>query len=112
MSATNAFPENRKMTVIFRIEPGSLGPDGVEHVTEFCLFAQTQLQACSVEYLKWFIEPRFDKSLGEINFQLNNKALTQEQAEKYLTVLGESYEHFEDQLENNLEAMIDQYFGR
>ena len=112
MLATNAFPENRKMTVIFRIEPGSLGSEGMEHVVEFCQFAQTQLQSCSVEYLTWFIEPRFDKTLGEMNFQLNNKALTQDQAEKYLTVLGESYAHFEDELENNLEAMIDQYFGR
>ena len=51
MLAMNTFPENKKMTVIFRIEPGSLGPDGIEHVSEFCLFAQTQLRACSVEYL-------------------------------------------------------------
>ena len=112
MLAMNTFPENKKMTVIFRIEPGSLGPDGIEHVSEFCLFAQTQLRACSVEYLKWFIEPRVDKKLGEMSFQLNNKVLSQEQAAKYLSVLGESFENFEDQLENNLEAMIDQYFGR
>ncbi len=27
---------NKKLTVLFRVEPGSLGPDGSEHVEEFC----------------------------------------------------------------------------
>lgn len=112
MPDVNVFPEDKKMSVVFRIEPGSLGPDGAEFVVEFCQFAQTQLQASSVDYLNWFIEPRFDKSLSELSFQLGHKILNRVQAEKYLGVLGENYSHFEEQLENNLEAMIDQYFGR
>ena len=63
-------------------------------------------------YLNWFIVPRFDKTLSEMKFQLGNKSMTQEQATKYLSLFGESYLHFEEQLEDNLEAIINQYFGR
>lgn len=105
-------PIEKKITVIFRIEPGSLGPDGNDYVEEFCQFAQTQLQACAEYYLNWVIVPRFDKSLAEMKFQLGNKVLNQVQAEKYLSMFGENFSHFEDQLEDNLEAIINQFFGR
>jgi len=112
MPLHNNLASAKKMTVIFRIEPGSLGPDGKEYVKEFCEFAQTQLQASPSYYLNWFIVPRYDKTLSELTFQLGNKTMTQEQATKYLSLFGESYMHFEEQLEGNLEAMINQYFGR
>ena len=112
MSTANNFPEEKKMTVIFRIEPGSLGPDGVEYVVEFCEFAQTQLQACAEYYLNWSIVPRFDKTLAEMKFQLGNKVLNEGQVIKYLGMFNENYTHFEDQLESNLEAIINQFFGR
>lgn len=100
------------MTIIFRIEPGSLGPDGKDYVEEFCEFAQAQLQACSEYYLNWLIVPRFDKTLSEMKFQLGNKVLTPSQTEKYLNMFGENVDHLVDQLEDNLEAIINQYFGR
>lgn len=112
MPLLNNLAPEKKMTVIFRMEPGSLGPDGKVYVNEFCEFAQTQLQASASHYLNWFIEPRFDKTLSEMKFQLGNKTITQEQATKYLSLFGESYLHFEEQLEDNLEAIINQYFGR
>jgi len=100
------------MTVIFRMEPGSLGPDGADYINEFCEFAQLQLQACADPYIKWAIIPRLDKSLAEMEFQLANKKLTSAKAEQYLAVFNENFEHFEEQLEDNLEAIINQYFGR
>lgn len=112
MSVSSDFPEEKKMTVIFRMEPGSLGPDGKIYVEEFCSFAQTQLQACAEYYLNWFIVPRFDKTLSEMKFQLGDKVLNEEQATKYLSMFGENFDHFEDELENNLEAIINQFFGR
>lgn len=112
MSASNQFPEEKKMTVIFRMEPGSLGPDGKDYVLEFCEFAQTQLRACAKYYINWFIVPRFDKTLSEIKFQLGDKVLTEQQATKYLSMFDESYDDFEEELENNLEAIINQFFGR
>jgi len=112
MPVQNTFPEEKKMTVIFRMEPGSLGPDGAQYVKEFCEFAQTQLRASSEYYLNWFIVPRFDKSLPEMKYQLGGKVLNKAQATKYLGMFGENYSHFEDQLEDHLEAIINQYFGR
>lgn len=112
MSSLKTLSAEKKMTVIFRMEPGSLGPDGKEYVNEFCEFAQTQLQASAEYYLNWFIVPRLDKTLSEMKFQLGDKVLNQQQVEKYLMLFGENYSHFEDQLEDNLEAIINQFFGR
>ena len=106
------FPENKKMTVLFRMEPGSLGPDGAQYISEFCDFAQIQLQACAEAYIRWAIVPRLDKSLAEMEFQLSSKKLTSAKAGQYLAVFGENLDHFEEQLEDNLEAIINQYFGR
>ena len=112
MTSIKNLSAQKKMTVIFRMEPGSLGPDGKQYVDEFCAFAQTQLQACAEYYLNWIIVPRLDKTLSEMKYQLGDKVLNQQQAEKYLSLFGENYAHFEDQLENNLEAIINQFFGR
>lgn len=112
MQIAATLPKENKMSVIFRIEPGSLGPDGKEYVQEFCHFAQTQLQACAKQYLIWQIVPRVDKTLTEIEFQLAGKMLNKNQAEKYLSLFGEKLMHFEEQLEDNLEAIINQFFGR
>ncbi|WP_051143771.1 hypothetical protein [Psychromonas hadalis] len=100
------------MTVIFRMEPGSLGPDGAQYINEFCEFAQMQLQACSEPYIRWTIVPRLDKTLAEMEFKLASKKLTTAKAAQYLAVFSEDLAHFEEQLENNLEAIINQYFGR
>jgi len=106
------FPESKKMTVIFRMEPGSLGPDGIQYIDEFCEFAQVQLQACAHFYINWLIIPRLDKSLPEMEFQIANKRLVSLKAKQYFSMFGESLENIEDQLEDNLEAIINQYFGR
>lgn len=112
MIALNNFPESKKMTVIFRMEPGSLGPDGADYINEFCEFAQVQLQACANAYINWSIVPRLDKSLAEMEFQLVNKKLTSAKVTQYLALFDETFDHFEEQLEDNLEAIINQYFGR
>jgi hypothetical protein len=112
MTLIDTIPENRKMLVLFRVEPGSLGPDGAEYIKEFCDFAQLQLQACARPYITWFIVPRFDKQLVEMEFQISAKKLSASKANQYLNAFGENLTDFEDELENNLEAIINQYFGR
>lgn len=110
--AIDNLPENKKMTVLFRMEPGSLGPDGALYIEEFCSFAQLQLRACADPYILWQIVPRMDKSLSEMEFQLAGKKLTRIKAGQYLAVFGDELSRFEDKLEDNLEAIINQYFGR
>jgi len=106
------FPDSKKMTVLFRMEPGSLGPDGAQYISEFCEFAQMQLRACSDAHIHWVIVPRTDKSLAEMEFQLSSKKLTSAKAGQYLAVFGQNFDDFEEQLEDNLEAIVNQYFGR
>lgn len=112
MTLTSGIPENRKMLVIFRMEPGSLGPDGRDYIEEFCEFAQMQLQASASAYINWAIIPRFDKTLAEMEFQIASKKLSRAKAGQYLTVFGDNLDDFEEQLEDHLEAIINQYFGR
>ena len=112
MTLIDTIPENKKMLVLFRVEPGALGPDGREYIEEFCDFAQLQLQACAKPYIIWSIIPRFDKQLVEIEFQFAGKKLPANKANQYLNVFGDNLADFEDQLENHLEAIINQYFGR
>jgi len=112
MSLHNRLPDEKKVTVLFRIEPGSLGPDGLQYVEAFCRFAQSKLSAGSEFYLNWSIVPRYDKTLAEIKYLLGNKTLNQHQISQYLSVFGTDYAQFEDQLENNLDVMINQFLNR
>lgn len=105
-------PEHKKLLVVFRMEPGSLGPDGKNYVQEFCDFAQIQLQASAKPYITWSIIPRFDKTLVEMEFQISGKKMSEIKAKQYLSVFGEDLSDFEDELENNLEAIVNQFFGR
>jgi len=112
MTFCEAMPSSKKLRVIFRMEPGSLGPDGNQYIKEFCDFAQQQLQACAQAYLVWTVEPRFDKSLSEIEYHIAAKKLSRGKACQYLSFFGENLECFEEQLEDNFETIINQYFGR
>jgi len=105
-------PAHKKLWVVFRMEPGSLGPDGQHYIQEFCEFAQVQLQASAKPYISWFIIPRFDKTLAEMEFQISGKKVPEIKAKQYLTVFGEDLSDFEDELDNNLEAIVNQFFGR
>lgn len=112
MTLASRIPENRKMRAIFRMEPGSLGPDGSDHVDEFCTFAQLQLQACASAHIILSIVPRHDKNLAEMEYQIASKKLPRSKAGQYLNFFGENLSDFEEQLEDGLDAIIDQYFGR
>lgn len=112
MTLINSLPESKKMLVIFRVEPGSLGPNGKQYIKEFCDFAQQQLQSHDNEYITWFIQPRLDKQLVEMEFQISSKKLSPDKANKYLNLFGDNLTSFEEKLEDNVDAMIDQYFGR
>lgn len=112
MTLINAIPDNKKILVLFRVEPGSLGPDGNQYIEDFCDFAQQQLQACANPYIQWSIVPRFDKQLVEMEFQISSRKLSRDKVNLYLNAFGENLSDFEDELENNLEAIINQFFGR
>jgi len=105
-------PEHKKLLVLFRMEPGSLGPEGKNYIQEFCEFAQIQLQASAKPYITWSIIPRFDKSLAEMEFQIAGKKMPESKVKQYLGLFDENLSDFEDELDNHLEAIVNQFFGR
>jgi len=104
--------ENKKLSVTYRVEAGCLGPDGKNHITEFCKFAQSALQNLDSNYIVWNIIHRNDKTLPEMEYQVLGKIINHFQAEKYLTVFGKSLDEFEGHLSDQLTTLIHQFMNR
>jgi len=107
-----ALSDSKKLTVIFRIEPGCLGPEGPSHVDKFCAKAAIQMQSTAPEFLSWQIEPRHDKTLPEIDYAISGRALSREHAKRYLSHFDQEIDQFEMAAFDKLPEIIDQYFGR
>lgn len=105
-------PQEKKLTIVFRVEPGCLGPQGAAHIEEFCRFAQKEFETVDADFIHWEIVPRHDKSLAEMQYQVNNKNLSHDKAAKYLTVFNKNLDEFEGHLHQKLTLLIDQYLGR
>lgn len=105
-------PLYKKLTVTFRVEPGCLGPDGINHIESFCKFAKKEVANLDSDFVRWVITPRFDKTLLETEYKTNNKRLDYDKAQKYLQVFGKELDEFEEHLQDRLSVLIDQYLGR
>jgi len=103
--------KTKKLCVTFRLEPGCLGPEGKSHITEFCSSAQKEVNKMHTEFVIWNIVPRYDKSLPEIEYKINNKKLTHDKAEKYLNIFNKNLDEFEAGLQDKLAIHIDEYLG-
>lgn len=102
----------KKLTVIFRIEAGCLGPQGLSHVDRFCVQARAKLQSLHGNFIQWDVVPRSDKALPEIDYAVNGKKLSRDQASRFLSVFNFEIDNFEMTVFDELPEMIDQYFGR
>jgi translation initiation factor 2 alpha subunit (eIF-2alpha) len=105
-------PLYKKLTVIFRVEPGCLGPDGIDHIEGFCKFAKKKVTDLDADFVRWVITPRYDKSLAETEYNINNKLLDHAKAEKYLRVFNKELNNFEEHFQDTLSILIDEYLGR
>lgn len=112
MSYELQLPLSKKLTVTLRVEPGCLGPDGLDHVESFCLYAKHEVIDFYSDFVQWVITPRYDKTLVETEYTTNNKRLSYDKAEKYLGVFGNNVEEFEEHIHEKLSALIDKYLGR
>ena len=104
-------PQDKKLTVLFRLESGCLGPKGDDHIDDFCQLVQKEFVSFHSDYVHWDIVPRHDKSLPEMQYKINNKKLSHDKAAKFLDVFGKSLDEFEEQLHKKLALLIDQYLG-
>ncbi|MDD1794235.1 hypothetical protein L4D06_16730 [Enterovibrio makurazakiensis] len=111
MGNTSSVPDNMKLSVICRLEPGCLGPQGADKIDDFCQYITQEMQALNTDHIALDVVPRNDKSLPEMQFNVLGKKMTQDQAAKYLSSLDHSLDDFETALESKLEALIDQYMG-
>jgi hypothetical protein len=111
MANVATLPESKKLSVTYRVEPGCLGPEGKNHVSKFCLFAQSELKSLDAGFIIWNIVPKLDKSLPEMECHVFGKKMTQAQADKYLAIFGKGLEEFEEHLINELTLLINTYMG-
>ena len=109
----NPIPINdNKMVILFRLEPGCLGPDGADHINTFCSIAQRAIVTLNADVCHWLLEPRFDKSLEEIQYSLAGKTLSKEKAAKYLQSFGLNIDELEEHFEDKMTKLINQYIAR
>jgi len=97
---------------IYRLEPGCLGPDGAQYITEFCQFAQPLVSSHAPVFMQCVLTPRFDKSLPELQFSLGGRILTEAQAERLCSSYQTDADTLVEELNHHLMLLIDQYFGR
>lgn len=111
MKYTLPLPKEKKLTVVVRVEPGCLGPQGVDLIEEFCNFAQIEVEPVDANFVHWEIIPRHDKTLPEMSYSTINKKLTHDQAAKYLEMFNKSLDDFENHIHDKLAYLIDHYRG-
>ena len=102
----------QKLTVVYRVEPGCLGPDGKDHIESFCQLAQKSVVDLDADFIHWEIEPRYDKALPEMQYRVSSKELSHDKADQYLQLFGKSLDEFEYHIQGEFIALINQYFGR
>ncbi len=102
--------------MIFRVEPGCLGPDGENLIDDFCQFAQPRIDLQNTsERVSWTdliiceLSPRRDKSLPEVQYTINTKALSHDKAARYFALFNKRLEEFEHDLNEELSDLIDAY---
>lgn len=97
MAGAEQFNE-RVLTLIYRVEPGCLGPEGSRHIEAFCNYSNAQLAASANNSIQYFFTPRYDKSKAELEYRLIGKVMKPEQVDSYLARLGTSLDEFEFKL--------------
>ena len=111
MNSKLPLPEDKKLVVIYRIEPGCLGPKGKDRINDFCLYSQKAVESINSDFIHWKIIPRNNKSLPEMEYEINKMKLSHDKAERYLQLFEKKLDTFEDQLHEKISILIDLYLG-
>jgi hypothetical protein len=103
-------PLDQKLHVLCRVEPGCLGPKGVDHIEEFCAFAEKELESIDSDFVHWEIVPRHNKKEAEMQYKVNNKNLSHDKAANYLELFKKDLDEFEEHLHEKLSYLVDHYW--
>ncbi|MCL1142494.1 hypothetical protein [Shewanella gaetbuli] len=101
-----------KLVILYRLEPGCLGPDGLDHIEVFCQIAQRALATLNANICYWQLTPRFDKSLAELQYSLAGKTLTRDKAAIYVSACQADLTQLEEFFEDKLTLLINRYIAR
>lgn len=101
--------DSHKLTVLCRIEPGCLGPDGADLIDDFCRYAQSRVQLIDAAFVIWKLVARHDKTLPEMQYSISGKNLDHSRTERYLAHFNQQLADFEDHFHNRLAELIDDY---
>ena len=105
-------PDDKKLVVTYRLEPGCLGPEGKSKIEAFCDFARENMQFIESDYITCHLAPRYDKTLPELQYQALGKQMTHDHAEKYLSIFGKTLDELEMHLIENMTGLINRFMGR
>lgn len=108
----SSLPPEKKLNVLYRIEPGCLGPDGPDHAEAFCQFVNQNLTNPGDRFIIQNVVARFDKSLPEMEYRVVNKLINHHQAAKYLSGFDMNLDQFEEQLHEQIGELIEQFLKR
>ena len=112
MKSALPLSQENKLFLLYRVEPGCLGPTGDSLVDDFCEFAREKLQSLNTDYLDCQFVPRRNKTSPEMQYSVANKKISHTQAEKYLSLFDENLAEFEDDLNDALTNLINEFMGR
>ncbi len=102
-------PKHR-LHILYRVEPGCLGPEGARYIDDYCVYANQHIPA--LPYATFEFVPRNDKSLPEWEFSLNKKSLSDSHVTKYLNLLNTDVDTLDDYVCEHLANTIDTFLGR
>ena len=93
----------------FRLEPGCLGPTGLDYIEDFCtLVNKVQF---SLPFAKLTVIPRYDKTLPEWEFLLNSKLISEQQAGRFLSVHEYTVMDIEVETEQFITVKVEQFIS-
>lgn len=99
------------LKLIVRVEPGSLGPDGLDHIEAFCELANKVFSKVDYIQLSFSIIPRYDKALPELQLLMNDVILPEQRAELLLDKMNVTFEQVEEEVMERISNLIDRFLG-
>lgn len=109
MNDSQIIPAEKKLTVIARVEPGSLGPDGINKAEAFCRYANQNKANIMRNFVALRIIPRYDKTQPEMEYFIQHKKLNSVQVNKYLGFFDTNLDEFEETLYAGLTTLVEQF---
>ncbi len=107
---SKAKPANKMcLSILYRIEPGCLGPQGVDEVEDFAHVAQKYFNLTCADKISWQLVPRYNKRLPEFQYSVAGKGLDKHQATSVLEAYGLKLDEIEARFEDKLPELIDQF---